>query len=286
MDANLSTQPFKHRENGPSINAINFVKKLERLRQALEGLPVKPPSIYLDAHGVAQDEIINLQILVPPIGTLYLVDIKRLGTAALSATADNSASLRSLLESKSIPKVGFDIRAVSKLLFRDFSVSLDGMYDLQLMELASRNGRHSKKHLAGFAKCVDQDVPKSNTTKSRWLQPDDTTNMHLFNSLGYFPSMKRIELYPALWAVYRYRLSKPWQAFWLSSARAESWQRVQGSKLGKVRQGEQSLGPTSWWSSELLESAMECWNEEIFTERMAGDYELNEDAEWVPLSMK
>jgi hypothetical protein len=31
---------------------------------------------------------------------------------------------------------------------------------------------------------------------------------------------------------------------------------------------------------------MECWNEEIFTERMAGDYELNEDAEWVPLSMK
>ncbi|CAH0031162.1 unnamed protein product [Clonostachys rhizophaga] len=286
MDANSSTQPFKHGGGGPSAMAINSVKKLEKLRQALKGLPVKPPSIYLDAHGVAQDELINLQILVQPTGTLYLVDMKRLGTAALSTTTDSSASLRSILESKSIPKVGFDIRAVSKLLFRDFNVSLDGMYDLQLMELASRDYQHSKKHLAGFAKCVDQDVPKSNTTKSRWLQPDDSTNMHLFNSLGHVPSMKRIELYPALWAVYRHRLSKPGQAFWLSFARSESWQRVQDSKLSKGRQGDQSLGPTSWWDSELLDSAMERWNEEIVTERMAGGYELNEDAEWVPLSMK
>ncbi|CAG9988012.1 unnamed protein product [Clonostachys byssicola] len=130
MDTNLSTQTLKHGENGPSTMTINSVKKLEGLRQALEGLPVKPPSIYLDAHGVAQDELISLQILVPPTGTLYLVDMKRLGTAALSTTADSSASLRSILESKSIPKVGFDIRAPSKLLFRDFNVSLDGMYDL------------------------------------------------------------------------------------------------------------------------------------------------------------
>ncbi|KAK7227580.1 hypothetical protein V2G26_015583 [Clonostachys chloroleuca] len=117
MDANLSTQPFKYGENGSSAVAISSVKKLAlTIRQSLEGLPVKPPWICLDGHGVAQDELIDLQILVTPIGTLYLVDIKRLGTAALSATTDSSASLRSIFESKSIPKVGFDIRAVSKLL--------------------------------------------------------------------------------------------------------------------------------------------------------------------------
>ncbi|KAK7211138.1 hypothetical protein V2G26_018316 [Clonostachys chloroleuca] len=103
------------------------------------------------------------------------------------------------------------------------------------MELASRDRHQSKKHLAGFAKCVDQDVPKSKATKYRWLQPDNSTNMHLFNTLGRAPYMKRVELYPALWEVYRHRLSLPGQAFWLSSARVESWQRVQDSKRGKVR---------------------------------------------------
>jgi hypothetical protein len=91
--------------------------------------------------------------------------------------------------------------------------------------------------------------------------------------------MKRVEFYPALWEVYRHRLSLPGQAFWLSSARVESWQRVQDSKRGKVRQNEQSLGPMCWWDSELLESSMESWNEGIFTEHMAGDCELNEDSE-------
>ncbi|CAI6097370.1 unnamed protein product [Clonostachys chloroleuca] len=165
MDANLSKQPFKHGENGPSAVAISSVKKLALIRQSLDGLPVKPPWIYLDAHGVAQDELINLQILVTPIGTLYLVVIKRLGTAALSATTDSSASLRSIFESKSIPKVGFDIRAVSKLLVRDFNVTLDSMYDLQLMELASRDYQHSKKRLTRFVKCVDQNVPNPTLRK-------------------------------------------------------------------------------------------------------------------------
>jgi exonuclease 3'-5' domain-containing protein 1 len=150
---------------------INSVKKLERLRQDLDGLEVKSPSIYLDAHGVAQDQLIYLQILVLRTGTLYIVGMKRLDIAALSATSDSSTSLRSILESKSIPKVRFDIRTASKLLFRDFDVSLDGIYDLQLMELASRDRHQSKKHLDGCAKCVDQGVPKSNATKCRLAPP-------------------------------------------------------------------------------------------------------------------
>ncbi|KAK7219350.1 hypothetical protein V2G26_007353 [Clonostachys chloroleuca] len=88
MNASHSTKPPKYGDSGPSTMVINSVRKLERLRQDLDGLEVKPPSIYLDAHGVAQDQLIYLQILVLPTGTLYIVDMKRLGTAALSATSD------------------------------------------------------------------------------------------------------------------------------------------------------------------------------------------------------
>jgi exonuclease 3'-5' domain-containing protein 1 len=116
-----------------------------------------------------QDQLIYLQILVLLTGILYIVDMKRLSTVALSVTSDSSVSLRSILESKSIPKVGFNIRTVSKLLFRDFNISLNRIYNLQLIELISRDYYQSKKHLTGFVKYINQDILKSNTTKYRWL---------------------------------------------------------------------------------------------------------------------
>ncbi|KAM0540539.1 hypothetical protein ACHAPJ_013587 [Fusarium lateritium] len=271
-------------ENGSSTIAIDSIHKLKQLLQDLSGLPIKPPSIYLDASGVGQEELIDLQLLVLPTNTLYVVNMKRLGTTALSAAGDDSASLRLMLESKAIPKVGFDIRGMSKLLFRQLNVSLDGMYDLQLMELASRDDGQSKKFLAGLAKCIDQDVPDTNTAKRRWLQPDDSTNLHLFNSLGHVPrqSVKRVELFPAMWKVYRRKLGPPSKAFWLRSARGQSWQRVQDSKKDLGKGNRQHLGPEFWWDPEQREAALDDWLDELVMESNVGDWELNGDAEWVP----
>ncbi|CAI6100596.1 unnamed protein product [Clonostachys chloroleuca] len=103
MNASYSTQLPRHGDSGPSTMVINSVKKLALLRQDLDGLEVKPPSLYLDAHGVAHDQVIYLQILVLPTGTLYIVDMKRLGTAALSATSGSSASPRSIHRVKVYP---------------------------------------------------------------------------------------------------------------------------------------------------------------------------------------
>jgi exonuclease 3'-5' domain-containing protein 1 len=43
--------------------------------------------------------------------------MRRLAATAMSALGDNGESLRLILESKDIPKVGFDICGMSRILF-------------------------------------------------------------------------------------------------------------------------------------------------------------------------
>lgn len=224
-------------DNGLSTVEIRSTHQLRQLLQDLEGLPVKPPSIYLHASGVGQDQLMNLQFLIPPKHTLYVVHIRYLGATALSTVGDGG-SLRLILESKAIPKVGFDIRNMSRLLFSQINVSLGNIYDLQLMELASRDDGLSKKFLAGLSQCIDRDIPDSNIVKRRWLQSDDSTDMYPSNSRDHVPrqSQRRIELFPALWAVYRRKLGVPRELVWLRFARAESQERVQDSKKDPGKQ--------------------------------------------------
>jgi exonuclease 3'-5' domain-containing protein 1 len=285
MEQPTSSQPGKE-ATGTSTKIIKNSKGLEQLLKTLDGLPTKPPSIYLDVSSSNQEELLNLQLLVLPTNKIYVVDIKSLGTTALSAVGEEGEfqSLRLVLESKTITKVGFDIRDMSRLLFRQFNVSLGGMYDLQLMELASREEGQSKKFLSGLAKCIDIDVPSTDATKLRWLQPDTTTNMHIFNSLGHAPnrSMRRVEMFPILWKIYRRRLGKPGEAFWLAHARCESQERAERSKSDSGSQYGRHLGPDMWWDRERREAAIDSWNDDLLMEINVGDWKLNDDAEWVP----
>ncbi|KAH7235328.1 hypothetical protein BKA59DRAFT_484688, partial [Fusarium tricinctum] len=121
-------------ENGLSTVEIRWTHQLKQLLQDLDTLPVKPPSIYLDASGVGQDQLLNLQFLVPPKKTLYVIDMGCLGATVLFTVSDNGKSLRLILKLKAIPKIGFDIRGMSRLLFMH------------------RDDRQSKKFLAGLRK--------------------------------------------------------------------------------------------------------------------------------------
>ncbi|RFN52406.1 putative 3 -5 exonuclease protein [Fusarium flagelliforme] len=285
MEQPTSSQPGEE-ATGTSTKIIKSPKGLEQLLKTLDGLPTKPPSIYLDVSSSNQEELLNLQLLVLPTNEIYVVDIKSLGTTALSAVGEEGEfqSLRLVLESKTITKVGFDIRDMSRLLFHQFNVSLGGIYDLQLMELASREDGKSKRLLSGLAKCVDIDVPNSDATKLRWVQPNATTNLHMFNSLGHAlnRSIRRVEMFPILWKIYRRRLGKPGEAFWLAHARCESQERVERSKSNSASQYGRHLGPDMWWDRDRREAAIDDWNDELLLEIRFGAWKLNDDAEWVP----
>ncbi|KAL9572070.1 hypothetical protein ACKAV7_003787 [Fusarium commune] len=267
-------------EDGRSVVSIRYTNQLKQLLRDLNELPTDYPSIYLDASGIGNDRLIDLQLLVPPTNTLYLVDVRRLGDTAFSAVGHSEMSFQLVLESKDIPKVGFDIRDISRLLFRQFNISLAGIYDLQLMELASRKEGQSMKFLSGLAKCIDQDIPSSNGKKIRWLNPEDTSNLHLYNTLGHVrnSSMKRVEVFPTLWSVYKRKLSRPKNAVWFHLAQQESEQRVHDSKKNAGSHPErQRWGPEVFWNNEQRQAAIDAWNDGNLLEERLGRIEFCDD---------
>lgn len=84
--------------------------------------------------GIAKDELIDLHLFIPSNRTLYTVNLRKLGDVGFSAVGNSDMSLGVLLEAKNIPKVGFDIRDISQVLFHQFNVSLGGVYEQQLTD--------------------------------------------------------------------------------------------------------------------------------------------------------
>ncbi|GKZ52037.1 hypothetical protein AbraIFM66951_009920, partial [Aspergillus brasiliensis] len=85
----------------------------------------------------------------------FLVDIHTLGTKAFDHATPDGTTLRSTLESPSIPKVLFDVRNDSAALFHQYHVELAGVHNLQVMELGTRS--HPGKFLTGLGKCISWD---------------------------------------------------------------------------------------------------------------------------------
>ncbi|KAJ5584576.1 uncharacterized protein N7459_004376 [Penicillium hispanicum] len=145
---------------------IIIVDSKEKVRSVLDeivGFPTKPPSLYLDLEGINLSRHGSLSILtvfVAPTKTAYLVDVHRLGKDAFSTANKDGTSFKSILESPRITK------NISR-----------GVWDLQLMELATRAG--SKRLVSGLAKCIHGNSDISYGEMLNW-QPTKDKGCRLF----------------------------------------------------------------------------------------------------------
>ncbi|KAI6080213.1 hypothetical protein F4821DRAFT_68875 [Hypoxylon rubiginosum] len=269
----------------PSITNVNSPETLSSLIENLQGLLIKPPSIFLDTEQFRDGKVVFLHLSVPLQNTIYRIQIDGPGGVDLSTKNAAGESLSTILQSDKIPKVVFDVRGISKALFDQHNLSLDGIRDLQLMELASRDGRQSKKYVAGLAKCVETDIPASNEARKRWFESDSVDGNSSFGVLGNTlrSSMKRVKIFPTLWNIYYERLRRPGEAFWHSNSRFEAQARVKASQKPNFNVNDRgnALGPDSWWIEELRQQESDDWNDTIMMEQRAGDWELDDDAFWV-----
>lgn len=151
----------------PRVTVIGSVAALTSLLDLMADLSVCPPSLFLDLectklgrHG----SISIMSLYAAPKDTVYLVDIYRLGRLAFETTNSHETSLKSVLESAAIPKVMFDVRSDSDALFSQYQVSLNGIKDVQRVELASRRG--SKTAVTSLATCVEKHSVLSAETKT------------------------------------------------------------------------------------------------------------------------
>lgn len=227
-----------------------------------------PPCLYCDLEGVYLGREGTLSIFtlyVAPIKKVYLIDIFNLKDSAFSTASGGGWSLKTMLEDATIGKAFFDIRNDSDALFSGYNVSVAGIHDLQLMELASRSGW--KRTVAGLAKCIERDITMAFSLKTAWLQakkagealwsPQKGGRYEVFNDRPLRPEIIKycaqdVILLPELWRVYRDRLPKAGNtsgvSLWENRILYETAERVKLSQsAGYNGHGEhKALGPASF----------------------------------------
>ena len=148
---------------------INTSPLLKAFLDGLNAIEGEPPSLYVDLEGNNLSRLGTLSlvtVLVEPREKVYLIDVTTLGRDAFDVAGSDGRSLRDILESSEIIKVFFDIRNDSDALYSLYGVRVRGIWDLQLMELASRN--FPKRCVNGLAKCIERDSRIGYEEKAKW----------------------------------------------------------------------------------------------------------------------
>lgn len=257
---------------------IDSVSLLSSALDDLVDLPNTPPPLYIDLEGVRlgrHGSISILTIYAFPKHKVYLVDVHQLGKEAFSAVGSNGKSLKYILESPTILKGIFDVRNDSDAMYSHYGISVDGIRDIQLMELGTRG--HSRQFIAGLAKCIDRESPLSGPEKAAWQHTKESVRRlydprvggryEVFNERPLRPEIIKycaqdVTLLPGLYAKYHARLCRPGQGFWESEVLIATKKRIELSQSPKYdgHTRENARGP---WSSEYIARAIEEWNTEI-----------------------
>lgn len=220
------------------------------------------PSLYVDLEGnnLSRSGTLSLiTILVEPQQKVYFVDVTTLKKEAFDTTGSKKRSIRSILESKEIIKVFFDIRNDSDALFSLYGVRVDGIEDLQLIELASRD--FSKRCVSGLAKCIEKDSAIGYVEKRDWqrvkergrtlFDPARGGSYAVFDQRPMDPEVieycaQDVSLMPHLREIYCRKLCDAWWKEVASQTRIRIEQSQMPDYNGKGR--HMAIGPVKWMS--------------------------------------
>ncbi|KAJ5115574.1 hypothetical protein N7526_011455 [Penicillium atrosanguineum] len=277
-------------------SVISDPRELPRLLDVLVGLPVDPPSLYFDLEGVNLGRLgsISLVLLhVVPRFTTYTIDIHMLGADAFSTKNNTGVSLKTIFENPDIPKGVFDIRNDSDALYSHYGICVNGIIDLQLLELATRD--YSKDFLAGLAKCIESNTRLSGTAKKLWQLTKDTGKRlydpqqggryEVFNERPLNRELllycrQDVELLPSLWELYSCKLRVPTNGFWRSMVKEATKDRIKLSQSARYdgQAKDKACGP---WDSDNIEDAREDWNNDVLMCAVDDGMVLDQNDHWV-----
>ena len=225
------------------VTIVDSEPAVRALIDDLEHLPTQPPSLYLDIDGVKlsrHGSMSIIQLFVLPKDHVFLVDVFVLKGAAFCTCNASGTNLRSILESALVPKVFFDVRNDSDALFSHFQISLAGVHDIQLLEVATRFSQ-SRERVAGLATCIKKDAQLTAEALALWkatkqkglsqFAPEHGGSYEVFRSR---PMLQDIVDYcaqdvvylPVLWRVYTRKIS----AEWMRKVQYETCERILASQ--------------------------------------------------------
>ncbi|KAG6111907.1 hypothetical protein E4U31_003879 [Claviceps sp. LM219 group G6] len=147
-----------------------------------------------------------------------------MGKFAFTIANAAGVTLKAVLEASQVNKVFFDVRNDSNALFHHFQVSLQGVQDLQLMELAARGKK--RRLVAGLARAIKNDSPISKAEGMKWDQLKQSTTClfdprkggryEVFNERPFRDGILKycagdVALLPGLYDVYDKKLTAEWR---------------------------------------------------------------------------
>ncbi|KAJ5771461.1 uncharacterized protein N7511_003512 [Penicillium nucicola] len=280
---------------------MSDASELPPLLDVLIGLPVDPPSLYFDLEGVNLGRAGSISLLllhVIPRFATYIIDIHALGAAAFSTENNTGTSLKTILENPDIPKGIFDIRNDSDALYSHYGIRVNGIIDLQLLELATRD--YSKDFLAGLAKCIQNNKSLSDSAKKTWhlakeigkrlFDPQLGGRYEVFNERPLKPEIliycrQDVELLPSLWELYSCKLRVPTNGFWRSMVKEATKDRIKLSRsAGYDGQAKsKACGP---WDSYIIEDSREAWNDDVIMCGVNEGMVLDQNDHWADFPQK
>ncbi|KAG9076306.1 hypothetical protein FS749_011937 [Ceratobasidium sp. UAMH 11750] len=139
-------------------------------------LNLSTPALFVDLHGIRvcrNGRLCILEIYVRPLDTVFMIDITALDQLAFTTPAPaqrpgtrRGPTLKHILERPDIPKVFYDGKNDADNLFNVHDVSLQGVIDLQLYELAVRIG--SKRFFNPLSLSIMNDIRPSESAQQQW----------------------------------------------------------------------------------------------------------------------
>ncbi|MCJ1422610.1 hypothetical protein MMC29_000490 [Sticta canariensis] len=125
-------------------------------------------------------------MFMPTRKQIFFLDLHTLGKAGLRVPRKHGVSVKTFLESATFQKGLFDARHTSHLLYICFGITLRGVLDIQLMELAQR--RSMSTHQAGSLRklndCIIKDTPISRPGKINFQAIYEAAAKLFDNTLG------------------------------------------------------------------------------------------------------
>lgn len=149
LEVHDSPTDSAYRESAFRVHLIDSFGCLMQLLLHLEGMVsvINGPQVVLgvDFEGVKlcrHGELCLVQMTInDDPSVVYVLDIFTLGPRAFSLSTPNGMSFKHALENSAIRKVWFDPRNDVDALYHQFGIMPEGIFDLQLAEVADRRSR-------------------------------------------------------------------------------------------------------------------------------------------------
>ncbi|KAF3932466.1 hypothetical protein ABW19_dt0203816 [Dactylella cylindrospora] len=252
----------------PSYTLISTPEDLSLVLDKLLPLPTSPPSLYIDLEGINLSRYGTISILTiyaSPLDHTYLIDIHTLRGKAFttpSAVAP-SATLKSILESPTIPVVLFDVRNDNDALANLYNVRMQCAKDVQLMELACRPINSKKRFLNGLAKVIKAYGGMSQAEWKVWEEtkiegvklfaPEKGGSYEVFNERPLREEVGRycvqdVRFLRDLWVLFDNRLSSYSMRWWRVMVEEEVGKRLAlcDDPRYDPKGRQRALGPAGW----------------------------------------